>query len=80
MPAWRVKGSRKKQCPFCSAKKMSDEYIDYKNSKFLRKFITETGKIVPSRITGLCNKHQHAMREAINFARSAVLLPYCDRH
>lgn len=54
--------------------------IDYKDINLLKNYITETGKIVPSRITGTQTKHQRALAEAIKLARFIGLLPYCDSH
>jgi small subunit ribosomal protein S18 len=54
--------------------------IDYKDIDLLKDYITETGKIVPSRITGTHAKHQRALCLAIKRARMVALLPYCDAH
>tara|TARA_Y100000588_G_C14212136_1_gene907141 strand:- start:117 stop:344 length:228 start_codon:yes stop_codon:yes gene_type:complete len=54
--------------------------IDYKDVKLLEKYITETGKIVPSRITGVQTRYQRQLAKAIKHARFLGLLPYCDRH
>jgi small subunit ribosomal protein S18 len=54
--------------------------IDYKNIDLLKEYITETGKIVPSRITGVSAKHQRELCRAIKRARMVALLPYCDAH
>ncbi|MGE4350160.1 MAG: 30S ribosomal protein S18 [Candidatus Berkiella sp.] len=77
--ARRVQSSKRKYCPF-SSKKIPVEFIDYKNFRFLRKYITETGKIVPSRITGVKNIYQHMLAREIKYARFLALIPYCDRH
>ena len=79
MAARRSQGNKRKYCPF-SSKKIPAEFIDYKNFKFLRKYITETGKIVPSRITGVKNIYQHMLAREIKYARFLALIPYCDRH
>ena len=68
---------RKKQVRFSGVQAVK---IDYKDLKLLKGFITETGKIVPSRITGTGAKHQRAISTAIKRARYMALLPYCDRH
>ncbi len=65
--------SRRKICKFCEN---SREEIDYKNYKTLRRFITEQGKIIPSRITGTCARHQRELTRAIKRARNIALLPY----
>lgn len=54
--------------------------IDYKDINLLKEYITEGGKIVPSRITGTSSKNQRKLAEAIKRARYLALLPYCDRH
>ena len=54
--------------------------IDYKDVNTLKGYITETGKIVPSRITGTSTKYQRQLSNAIKKARFLALIPYCDRH
>jgi len=54
--------------------------IDYKNLDLLSEYITETGKIVPSRITGTPAKYQRQLSTAIKQARYVALLPFCDAH
>ncbi|MFA5982712.1 MAG: 30S ribosomal protein S18 [Methylococcaceae bacterium] len=54
--------------------------IDYKDLELLGDYITETGKIVPSRITGTSAKHQRQLCVAIKRARFIALLPFCDAH
>lgn len=54
--------------------------IDYKDVLFLKSYITETGKIVPSRITGVSAKMQRQLSRAIKHARFLALIPYCDSH
>jgi len=68
---------RKKYCRF-TAKGV--EEIDYKDISTLREYITETGKIVPSRITGTKSKYQRQLSRAIKRARYLALLPYTDAH
>lgn len=67
------KSSRKKVCVFCQEKV---ETIDYKDVARLKKFITEGGKIVPRRMSGICAKHQRELSKAIKRARVAALLPF----
>jgi small subunit ribosomal protein S18 len=55
-----------------------DEAIDYKDVDLLRKFITERGKILPRRITGLTAKQQRDLTTAIKRARVIALLPYVN--
>jgi small subunit ribosomal protein S18 len=64
---------RKKFCRFCVDKVKS---IDYKDAKRLESFITERGKILSSRISGNCAKHQRRIAEAIKKARFVSLIPY----
>ena len=66
---------RKKVCIFCADKV---DFIDYKDSGKLRKFISERGKILPRRISGTCAKHQRQLTTAIKRARFLALLPYTD--
>ncbi|HLF95903.1 MAG TPA: 30S ribosomal protein S18 [Methylococcaceae bacterium] len=54
--------------------------IDYKDIDTLREFVSETGKIVPSRITGTSAKYQRQLTTAIKRARFLALLPFCDAH
>jgi len=66
-----------KHCRFCgNAEQQSN--IDYKNSTFLRGFLTERGKILPSRISGNCCLHQRRLSREIRKSRSMALLPYCS--
>jgi len=58
----------------------SASFIDYKDVNLLKNYITETGKIVPSRITGVSAKMQRQLARAIKHARFLALLPYCDGH
>jgi len=68
---------RKKFCYFTSNKLTE---VDYKDVYLLKKFITESGKIVPSRITGTKARYQRQLANAIKVARFLALLPYCDKH
>ncbi len=68
---------RKKICRFSSD---SGPVIDYKDLDTLSEFITETGKIVPSRITGTGAKYQRQLATAVKRARYLALLPFCDAH
>jgi small subunit ribosomal protein S18 len=54
--------------------------IDYKDINLLKNYISETGKIVPSRITGIQTRFQRQLAKAIKHARFLGLLPYCDSH
>ena len=55
-----------------------EEKIDYKDVDLLRKFVTERGKILPRRITGLTSKQQRDLTKAIKRARIVALLPYVN--
>ncbi len=65
---------------FCRFSAEGVEEIDYKDLGTLKNYITETGKIVPSRITGTSAKYQRQLSSAIKRARYLALLPYCDAH
>ncbi len=56
------------------------EKADYKDIDLLKEFITETGKIVPSRVTGIKGQNQRQLSRAIKYARYLALLPYSDKH
>ncbi len=64
---------RRKSCPFSNSDAPN---IDYKDVKLLQRYISERGKIVPSRITAVSNKKQREMATAIKRARFLALLPY----
>ena len=64
---------RRKICNFCVDKATS---VDYKDVVKLRKYITERGKIMPRRMSGVCTKHQRVLAIAIKRARIVALLPY----
>ncbi len=68
---------RKKYCRF-TAEGVTE--IDYKDLNTLRQYITETGKIVPSRITGTKARYQRQLALAVQRARFLSLLPYSDSH
>ena len=54
--------------------------IDYKDINVLKTYITESGKIVPSRLSGTSVRYQRQLATAIKRARYLALLPYCDSH
>jgi small subunit ribosomal protein S18 len=54
--------------------------VDYKDLELLKQYIGETGKIVPSRITGTSARHQRLLAQEIKRARYLALLPYTDQH
>jgi small subunit ribosomal protein S18 len=69
----RRSGGRRKVCRFCADKTLA---IDYKDVHTLQTFITEGGKIVPSRTSGNCARHQRRLAAAIKRARVLALLPF----
>ncbi|MBU1086752.1 MAG: 30S ribosomal protein S18 [Candidatus Omnitrophica bacterium] len=72
-PSKRTVLFKKKVCRFCIDKA---DKVDYKDVSKLVKFITERGKIVPSRVSGTCAKHQRKLAQAIKRARFIAILPY----
>jgi small subunit ribosomal protein S18 len=64
---------RRKVCRFCADTSLT---IDYKDSKTLKYFTTERGKIIPRRITGTCAAHQRSLTHAIKRARAIAILPF----
>jgi small subunit ribosomal protein S18 len=64
---------RIKVCKFCEAKV---DYVDYKDEKLLRRFLTDRGKIIPRRMSGVCERHQRMLNTAIKRARQIALLPF----
>lgn len=67
---------KKKPCALC---RDGVEWVDYKDVPFLRKFMSDRGKIRSRRVTGNCAQHQRDIAEAIKNARELVLLPYTQR-
>ena len=68
---------RRKYCKFTAE---GIEQVDYKDLGMLKGYVTETGKIVPSRITGTKAKYQRQLQTAIKRARFLALIPYTDSH
>jgi small subunit ribosomal protein S18 len=68
---------RRKFCRF-SAEGIAE--IDYKDLNLLKQYVSESGKIVPSRITGTSAKYQRQLADAVKRARYLALLPYSDSH
>ena len=68
---------RKRYCRFTAE---GIKEIDYKDLDLLKDYITETGKIVPSRITGTSARYQRQLARAVTRARYLALLPYTDQH
>ena len=75
---FRKQGTRApKHCRFCGSIDQGLN-LDYKNVPFLRGFLTERGKILPSRISGNCCLHQRELSRTVKNARIMALLPYCS--
>ena len=68
---------RRKYCRF-TAEGVSE--IDYKDIEVLKQYVSETGKIVPSRISGTKVRYQRQLSTAVKRARYLALIPYCDAH
>jgi len=64
---------RKKSCPLSGENAPN---IDYKNTKLLKKYLSERGKIIPSRVTSVSSKKQRELAQAVKRARFMALLPY----
>ncbi len=71
----RFRRPHRKVCRFCAEK---IDFIDYKDASRLRSFISERGKILPSRMTGTCAWHQRELTHAIKRARNIALLPFAN--
>jgi small subunit ribosomal protein S18 len=67
----------RKTCPICES---GIRAVDYKDERRLSRFITERGKILPRRISGMCARHQRQIGTAIKRARFMALLPYIAGH
>jgi small subunit ribosomal protein S18 len=75
--ARRLSFAPKKHCRFCGRRQQEPENaIDYKNVSLLKNFLSERGKILPSRISGVCMRHQRELACTIKTARSMALLPF----
>lgn len=68
---------RKRYCRFTAE---GIKEIDYKDLDLLKAYISETGKIIPSRITGTKARYQRQLAKAVKRARFLALLPYTDQH
>jgi len=77
-PARRARYPRsRKFCKFCAD---TSVHIDHKNPDLLKQFITDRYKILPSRVSGTCAKHQRALTTAIKRARNLALIPFTPLH
>jgi len=68
---------RSKTCPVCES---GVRVVDYKDERSLSRFTTERGKILPSRLSGMCARHQRQVATAVKRARFLGLLPYIRGH
>ena len=59
---------------------LDSKFINYKNIELLKRYITETGKIIPGRVSGVTSSQQRKITKAIKVARYMALLPYTDSH
>lgn len=69
-----------KRKKFCAFEALDVSEIDYKDTDLLKEYVMESGRIVPSRITGTSARYQRQLSRAIKLARYLALLPYCDTH
>jgi len=69
-----------KRRKYCRFEAEGVKEIDYKDLDTLSEYISETGKIIPSRITGTSAKYQRQLATAVKRARFLALLPFCDAH
>ncbi len=69
----RKRSRKKKICSFCANKITK---VDYKDTKYIQRYLTDRGKILPRRITGNCASHQRQLTGAIKRARIVALLPF----
>jgi len=67
--------NKKKTCRLCADK---IKHIDYKQWAIVKNYCTETGRILPRKVTGACAKHQRQLARAIKINRNLALLPYTD--
>ena len=72
---WQKK-QRKKVCIFCRDRV---QWVDYKDTSTLRRFVSDRGKIRARRVTGTCTRHQRDVAAAVKNAREVALLPYSSR-
>ena len=63
----------RKPCPICE---LGSRVIDYKDERLLSRFLTERGKIIPARLSGMCARHQRQLSRAVKRARHIALLPF----
>lgn len=76
MAGGRRRGNKRRKVCFFTVNKI--QYIDYKDTDLLRKFVSERGKILPRRVTGTSSKYQRQLTQAIKRARQMALLAYTN--
>ena len=64
---------RRKPCQICET---GTRVVDYKDERLLSRFLTERGKIIPARLSGMCARHQRQLSRAIKRARHIAVLPF----
>ncbi len=64
---------KRRICRFCEE---GISFVDYKNDKFINRFLTEQGKIIPRRTSGNCAKHQRTLAIAVKRARHMAIIPF----
>lgn len=69
-----------KRKKFCAFEAQEVSTIDYKDIDTLKEYVMESGRIVPSRITGTSARYQRQLSRAVKLARYLALLPFCDTH
>ena len=72
----RRRGPRRRKIVCAFFADIVHDYIDYKDTNKLKRYMSERGKILPRRITGTCAKHQRALTAAIKRSRHVALMPY----
>ncbi len=70
--------SRKKVCPFTADRALAEQ-LDYKNPELLKRFVTDRGRIIPRRISGVSAFYQRKLATEIKRARAVSLLPYASK-
>ena len=77
---FKRKGDYDNRPKYCKFSSLGIEEVDFKDIKLLKEYITETGKIVPARVTGISASNQRKVTKSIKIARFLALLPYTDMH
>jgi small subunit ribosomal protein S18 len=64
---------KQKSCSFCDDKSL---YVDYRDTKRLQKFVSEQGKMLNRRTSGVCSLHQRQLVKAVKYARHLAMIPF----